>query len=404
MSRGAAFRGQPLLLLSGLLLGWLVLRVALWQPPTEPVRPFRPMIAISGEGHARATAPTQAAGGARLANDEGALRRGPASQADRAPELFTPKPVLPALWRAPGPPVEATPLPGPMPATAPESLPPVHESPRAVVGHNLLLVAGLSQMQVPQVLLAYLQAATAPMVGVPAAVSSPVGVLPRPAAVSSSRWSVDGWLLLRRDTTQSAAGPIPSERPTYGRSQAGAVVRYSLAPASQMRPLAHLRVSAALAGARERELAGGVSVRPLAGAPVRLVAEARANDTARGTRFRPAAYAVTEFPPLELPLGARGEAYIQGGYVGGAFATAFVDGQARVERPLVRTRGAEVSTGVGAWGGAQRGSARLDIGPTAAVSFRLGEARGRLAADYRFRIAGEAEPASGPAVTVSAGF
>jgi len=404
MSGGAAFRGQPLLLLSGLLLGWLALRVALWQPPTEVVRPFRPMIAATGAGQVRATAPTRAAGSARLAIDEGALRRGPASEANRAAEVFRPSPLLPALWRAPDPPVEATPLPGLMPATAPEPLPPVHETPRAVVGHNLLLVAGLSQMQVPQVLLAYLQAATAPNVAMPVAVSSPAGVVPRPAAVSSSRWSADGWLLLRRETTQSAAGPILSERPTYGRSQAGAVVRYSLAPASPMRPLAHLRASAALVGSRESELAAGVSARPLAGVPVRLVAEARANDTARGTRFRPAAYAVTEFPPLELPLGARGEAYIQGGYVGGTFPTAFIDGQARVERPLVRTGGAEVSTGVGAWGGAQRGSARLDIGPTAAVSFRLGDARGRLAADYRFRIAGEAEPASGPAVTVSAGF
>ena len=91
-------------------------------------------------------------------------------------------------------------------------------------------------------------------------------------------------------------------------------------------------------------------------------------------------------------------------YVGGSFATAFVDGQGRVERPLGRFGEAEVSAGAGAWGGAQKGAARLDIGPTAAVTFRLGEARGRLAADYRFRLAGNAEPRSGPALTVSAGF
>jgi hypothetical protein len=168
--------------------------------------------------------------------------------------------------------------------------------------------------------------------------------------------------------------------------------------------MVHLRGSAALAGSRERELAVGVSARPLAGVPVRLVAEARASDAAQGIRLRPAAYAVTEFPPLELPLGVRGEAYLQGGYVGGAFATAFADGQARVERSLFRAGGVEVSTGIGAWGGAQKGSARLDIGPTAAVSFSLGDARGRLAADYRIRVAGDAEPASGPALTVSAGF
>ena len=118
--------------------------------------------------------------------------------------------------------------------------------------------------------------------------------------------------------------------------------------------------------------------------------------------------AVTEFPPVSLPLGTRGEAYVQGGYVGGRSATAFVDGQARVERPVVRSGEAEVTAGVGAWGGAQKGAARLDIGPTAAVSFRLGPrsfgARGRVAADYRIRVAGDAEPASGPALTLSAGF
>ena len=40
-----------------------------------------------------------------------------------------------------------------------------------------------------------------------------------------------------------------------------------------------------------------------------------------------------------------------------------------------------------------------DVGPTAAVTFRLGDARGRVAADYRFRVAGDAEPSSGPALT-----
>jgi len=100
----------------------------------------------------------------------------------------------------------------------------------------------------------------------------------------------------------------------------------------------------------------------------------------------------------------RAEAYVQGGYVGGRFATAFVDGQGRVERTVARIGETEVTAGAGAWGGAQKGAARLDIGPSAAVSFRLGEARGRVAADYRVRVAGDAEPRSGPALTLSAGF
>jgi hypothetical protein len=223
--------------------------------------------------------------------------------------------------------------------------------------------------------------------------------MPTPAA-TGSRWSADGWLLLREDTTI----PILSGRPSYGRSQAGAVVRYNLAPTSPLQPQAYLRGSAALAGPREREIAAGVSARPFPRVPLRLAVEARAGETARGTRLRPAAFAVTEFPPLRLPLGARAEVYAQGGYVGGEYATAFADGQVRVERPLAGRGETGLSAGAGVWGGAQRGAARLDIGPTAAVTFRLGEARGRIAADYRFRLAGDAEPSSGPALTVSAGF
>lgn len=210
--------------------------------------------------------------------------------------------------------------------------------------------------------------------------------------------------MLRRDTT----APILSGRPSYGGSQAGAAIRYRLASESVLRPQAYLRASAALAGAREQEVAVGLSARPLAGVPLRLAVEARAGETARGTRLRPAAFAVTELPPFRLPLGMRGELYAQGGFVGGEYATAFVDGQARVERPLVRIGETEFAAGAGAWGGAQKGAARLDIGPAAAVSFRLGSksfgARGRVAADYRFRVAGYAEPSSGPALTLSAGF
>ena len=304
------------------------------------------------------------------------------------------QPLAP-VWTAPSIAPELVPL--PIRVDEPRISAPPLASPRFAVGHNLLLAAGLAQMTVPPALLAYLQGGAGTS-GVPAA--APMLAQAPARLPSASRWSADGWLLLRRDTTT----PLIAGQPSYGRSQAGAVIRYDLATASPLRPQAHLRASAALAGPREQELAAGFSARPLAGVPVRLVAEARAGETGGGTKVRPAAYAVTEFPPLRLPLGLRGEAYAEAGYVGGAFATAFVDGQARVERPLARAGETELSAGGGAWGGAQKGAARLDIGPTAAVSFRLGDSRGRIAADYRFRVVGEAQPASGPALTLSAGF
>lgn len=217
---------------------------------------------------------------------------------------------------------------------------------------------------------------------------------------SHDRWSADGWLLLRRDTSE----PVPTSRPSYGRSQVGAVLRHGFAPSSPHHPQVYLRASAALAGAREQEVALGLSARPLLGAPLRLAVEARASETASGSGLRLATYAITELPSLQLPLGVRGEAYAQGGYVGGEFATPFVDGQIRAERTIARTGSTEVTFGAGAWGGAQKGSGRLDVGPAAIATFRIGKGFGRVAVDYRFRIAGEAEPSSGPALTVSAGF
>ena len=216
----------------------------------------------------------------------------------------------------------------------------------------------------------------------------------------ASRWAVDAWALWR----EGSDAPLVAGQPSYGRSQAGAVLRYRLAPASAHAPQLHLRASAALEGVRENEVAVGASARPLPDVPVRLAAEARVTQTGRGEELRGAAYAVTELPRVTLPAGFSGETYAQAGYVTGDFATAFVDGQMRITRPLLRDEGFRLEAGGGAWGGAQRGAARLDVGPTATASVRLGRAQARISADYRFRVAGDAEPESGPAITISAGF
>jgi len=216
------------------------------------------------------------------------------------------------------------------------------------------------------------------------------------------RWSGDGWLLLRPGAAGLlAAGTAPS---TYGASQMGAVLRYHFAPDSRYRPFAYLRTTAALDGV-ERDLALGASARILSRLPVLAQAELRATQQVGKTRLRPAVLAVTELAPLALPQGLRAEAYAQAGYVGGRYATPFADGQLRVDRRAVTLGRAELRTGAGIWGGAQKGAARMDLGPTAAVGIALGRsASARVAFDWRFRVAGKAAPASGPAITLSAGF
>jgi hypothetical protein len=220
-------------------------------------------------------------------------------------------------------------------------------------------------------------------------------------AMSVTRWTGDSWLLLRN----GSGDPIAAGEPSYGRSQAGAILRYRLAPSSGHRPLAYVRTTRALSGPREAEVAAGVAARPLAGVPVRVAGEVRVSEGPAGREVRPAGFAVTELPPAKLPFGILAETYLQAGYVGGRYATAFIDGQARADRHVASlgTSG-ELRAGGGIWGGAQKDAGRLDAGPSAAIGFRLGEARARVALDYRVRVAGRAAPKSGPALTISAGF
>lgn len=270
-----------------------------------------------------------------------------------------------------------------------------------VLGHANLLRMGFATPRttprLPTPVLAQ-RSAQLPIYDTPSAASE-LRATPVSSPVNS-RWSLDAWALWR----EGGNLPLVAGNPSYGRSQAGAVLRYTLAEASGFRPQLYLRATSALEGAREREVAFGASARPLPSLPVRFAAESRLSETAGGTEVRAAGYAVTELPPLDLPGGITAEAYAQAGYVTGNDATAFVDGQARATRPVIRHDDFRLEAGAGAWGGAQDDAARLDIGPSAAVTFRIGETNGRVSADYRFRVAGDAEPRSGPAITLSASF
>ncbi len=193
-------------------------------------------------------------------------------------------------------------------------------------------------------------------------------------------------------------------KPSYGASQAGGVIRYRLSQTSLNSPQIYLRASQALVSRGEGEVAGGASTRPIAKLPLRAHGELRATRRSGNTEIRLAAFVTTELPAKELPLGMRATFYAQGGYVGGDFSTPFADGQLGVDKSVVRFDLGDLRVGGGAWGGAQKGAARLDIGPTASISLEKGPAPARLSVDYRVRVAGDAEPGSGVAVTLTTGF
>lgn len=367
-------RGQPLLLLVFLLGSWIAVRAAIWEAPFDFASPV-----FAGMAKAEPQPPTRiappVAGMARLAPTGRGMR-----------EPVWPIATAPGIEGSEGLAAGRVPLAGGggRPLSA-----------QLAQGHQLLLLAGLG----------YATLAEAETAGAHPAMARPPGVfLGGSAPRRGSRWSGDGWLLVRGGNAGagSAGGGAG-----YGGSQAGAVLRYDLAPGNAWRPAAYVRASGSFGpnGSGDRELAAGAAFRPVPAIPLAAMAEARLQHSGGRDRLRPAASVVTEFPPFALPLKGEAEIYAQAGYVGGKDATPFFDAQAVVDRPVAALgKSAQFRLGGGAWAGGQRGATRLDVGPRASVRLDLGGTPLRISADWRFRVAGQASPGSGPALTLSSGF
>ena len=224
----------------------------------------------------------------------------------------------------------------------------------------------------------------------------PPGVLPRapppaplPATAQPSRWSASAWFVTRHGA--ATGGPM------LGGDQAGLRIAYH--PGSARIAL-FARLTAPLAG-RGSEAAAGIEWQPAA-APVRVIAEYRAGlDGAPGG---PAVGIVAGVYAVPLPLDFSLEAYGQAGAVARTRIDPFADGALRVTRQVAAVGRARLDLGAGAWGAAQRGATRLDIGPSAVASVAVGDSALRLAVDWRERIAGDARPGSGPALSLGADF
>lgn len=362
--------GRPLAVLGGVLGLWVLGRALLWESPFPLSLPPLDETLMARGPLTVETEPEPASEAAAVSSWSGLSPA--ASEADETPAPPSFRIFEPAALASRGAPIDQSAM------------------------HQLMWLAAISEPGEPSV-------PFVPSLLAPARSDTPSG--PRPASLASGprRWSLSGWVFLR----QGSSGPAAvggAAVPSYGASQAGGVLRYHLAPGSGHQPAAHLRPTSALRNTDEAELALGLAARPLARVPVALMGEARLRQRGEGVALRPAVLAVTEFPAQSLPRGFEAETYVQAGYVGGAGATAFADGQARITAPLVRIDPGTMRAGAGVWGGAQKGAARLDIGPTAQLDVPVGGGSARLALDYRVRVAGDAAPGSGLALTLSTGF
>jgi hypothetical protein len=220
--------------------------------------------------------------------------------------------------------------------------------------------------------------------------AEPVPLLPGispPPVFRASRWSGSGWAIVRPG---GRATPFASQ---LGGSQAGLRLAYALDDARRV--AVYGRVSAAF-DSRQQEGAIGLDWRPTR-APVHLVLERRIGIA--GIKGGTAAGVIGGIGPTAIGAGLRLEGYGQAGAILRDRVEGFADGSARVTQTF-----GPVDLGLGAWGAAQRGAARLDLGPTIGVAVPVAGRTFRLTADWRQRVAGDARPGSGPAVSVGVDF
>jgi hypothetical protein len=161
------------------------------------------------------------------------------------------------------------------------------------------------------------------------------------------------------------------------------------------------RASVAHDDLREREYSAGVRWQPMASVPVHVTVENRFRHD------RPdaiAAFVAGGHQIGALPMDFTLDAYGQAGMVSGAGGGKFGDVQMQMLKPVSTHKHATLSAGVGAWAGGQSDVMRVDIGPSVRAELRAGSTQLRLDASWRFRVAGNARPGDGPAVTLSTSF
>lgn len=215
--------------------------------------------------------------------------------------------------------------------------------------------------------------------------------LPQPILQARlDRLQLSAWALLRGQ--QGPAGLATGG--TLGGSQAGARLTYHLSPLLA----ASLRSSSPVGGARGGEVAAGIKVTPFRSIPISLTAERRqAIGSTGGGRSAFAMFVEGGVYQRPIAWGFDLDAYAQAGVVGIRSRDLFADGAFTLTRPLY----GRLSAGFGMWGGVQPGLYRVDAGPRLSAKVRDNM---RVHLDWRQRMAGNAEPGSGPAVTLAADF
>ena len=212
-------------------------------------------------------------------------------------------------------------------------------------------------------------------------------------------WALAGWLYLREGS--GTASETIGAASQLGGSQAGLRLGYGFGDTGRAR--AYGRATIAVERPQQRELAFGLAFAPLAHLPVDVAIEQRiaAGKDGRTALAMIASGGVSE---VALPAGFRLDAYAQAGVVGARRHDGFADAAIVVDHRLGPDDMSPLRLGALAAGAVQPGAARVDVGPR--LTLRLPEVGegSRIALDWRQRVAGDARPESGLALTLASDF
>lgn len=214
-----------------------------------------------------------------------------------------------------------------------------------------------------------------------------------------AKWSLSGWLYLREGSGNAPEGIAAGGQ--LGGSQVGLRLAYGFGDSGRLR--AYGRATMAVGAPEQRELAFGAAFAPLPRLPVDVAVERRVAIGREG-RSAFAAMVVGGVGDVALPAGFRLEAYGQAGIVGARRRDGFADGAVVVDRRLGADERAPLRLGALAAGAIQPGASRVDVGPR--LTLRLPDVGkgSRIALDWRQRVAGDARPESGIALTLASDF
>lgn len=230
-----------------------------------------------------------------------------------------------------------------------------------------------------------------PVAQIPA-LNTPAAMIP-PAAKRSNRFSGYGWVFWR------GGGIGSSQLPSLGGRQAGLRLDWQWHDIFAVLGRLVTTIGDAPMGGHQREGVIGMAYLPFRDRRLEIAAERRISLGGGRDAWQLRAAGGKEW----AVKGWRLEAYGQVGLTGLRRRDGFAEGQVSVRKPIIESGNIRLLLGSGAWGAAQPGAKRLDIGPQAVADFKLGVPM-RLSADYRVRVAGNARPASGPALTLSTSF